>query len=150
MAKKSRINFEFDTTDTTDISEELVPVEKNFYTRYVRTIAGVKRFGIPKEIKKELNLKVKDDVYFVNYSDGYYIVFNEIPDTSPDNYKRRKIISAGAHDSLYVAIPPMLTKDYVRPITAISLIQPKGVPNNTWRIQLRFTGFTSKNEFENI
>jgi bifunctional DNA-binding transcriptional regulator/antitoxin component of YhaV-PrlF toxin-antitoxin module len=150
MTKKSKISFEFDLTSPPDFTEDLIPVDQNFYTRRVREISGVKRFGIPTAIKKELNLKPKDDVYFVTYDrEHYFIVFNEVPDTSPNNYKRRKIIYAGHNQSLYVAVPPMLTKDYVRPLTGVSLTQPKGVPKNTWQIQLLFTEFTSKNKFEN-
>jgi bifunctional DNA-binding transcriptional regulator/antitoxin component of YhaV-PrlF toxin-antitoxin module len=150
MTRKSKISFEFDLSNLPDFSEELIPIDQNYYVRYVRTVAGVKRFGIPKEIKKELNLKAKDDVYFVTYDrEHYFIVFNEVPDTSPDNYKHRKLIYAGENKSLYVAIPPMLTKDYIRPVTGISLTRPKGVPKNTWQIQLLFTESISKNRFEN-
>ena len=141
--KKNKISFDFDADSTSapEVLEDiLVPVTQNYYLKRVRTIAGVKRFGIPTEIKRELDLKVSDDIYFVEYPEGYYVVFNSVPDTKL--YRKRKLIKAGAADSLYTAIPPFITNYYDKPVTAVKLIRPKDLPSNTWRLQLIFTEFT--------
>ena len=141
--KKTKISFDFDADSTSapEVLEDiLVPVTQNYYLKRVRTIAGVKRFGIPTEIKRELDLTVSDDIYFVEYPEGYYVVFNSVPDTKL--YRKRKLIKAGAADSLYTAIPPFITNYYDKPITAVKLIRPKDLPINTWRLQLIFTEFT--------
>ena len=93
---KTKISFDFDTDSTSapEVLEDiLVPVTQNYYLKRVRTIAGVKRFGIPTEIKRELDLKVSDDIYFVEYPEGYYVVFNSVPDTKL--YKKRNTHQCG-------------------------------------------------------
>lgn len=138
--KPSKINFDYE--DDQGLVENLIPVHRNFYLRKIRTVTGIKRFSIPTEIKKELELKVKDDIYFVEYPEGFYIIFNRIPDVSSKSYRKRKLIVAGAGDTLYTAIPPLITNYFTNPIVAVKLLQPQGVPKDTWRIQFLFTDFT--------
>jgi bifunctional DNA-binding transcriptional regulator/antitoxin component of YhaV-PrlF toxin-antitoxin module len=136
MAKKAhRISFDMDTFET-DIVNELLPVQNNFYTKRVSRIARTMRFPIPTLICEELNLNAGDICYFIRYSEGYYIAFITRPDGVNDkNIRSRKLIKAGMYNTLFVAIPQFIQQDFKEPIQSVQLIRPKGFKLHEWQIR---------------
>lgn len=136
MAKKAhRISFDMDTFET-DLVNELLPVQNNFYTKKVSRIARTMRFPIPTSICEELNLNVSDICYFIKYTEGYYIAFNTRPnDVLERNIRSRKLIKAGMYNTLFVAIPQFIQQDFTKAIQYVQLIHPKGFKQNEWQIR---------------
>ena len=136
MVKKAhRISFDMDTFET-DLIDELLPVQNNFYTKKVSRIARTMRFPIPTAICEELNLNVSDICYFIKYSEGYYIAFNTRPeDVLERNIRSRKLIKAGMYNTLFVAIPQFIQQDFKNAIQTVQLIRPKGFKQNEWQIR---------------
>ena len=137
MKKKKTIAFEME--QEADISNQIVVVNSNSYVRYIRTIANVKRFAIPMNIKRDLDLQAGDTVYFVKTPEGFYLSFNILPNAAPKNYKFRKLISAGAAETLYVAIPQFVTHYIKQEINYVHLVQPETWSKHEWQIQFRFS-----------
>lgn len=134
MPKKATIRF--DTDDISDISDQIIEVQNDFYTKKTCNSCGSLRFPIPAPIKAELNLKAGDICYFCIYSEGFYISFNNKPESATKaQIKSRRLASAGAYGTLYVAIPPMIKNLYQTPITNIKLIRTKGFQPYEWQIQ---------------
>ena len=134
MKKAGKIRFDMD--EVSDISNELVEVNKDCYTRQTSTHQNSLRFPIPIPIKLELDLKAGDKCYFVKYSEGYYLSFKVKPNsTTKDLMRERKISSAGQYDTLYLIIPPFIKKLFREPITNVQLIRTKGFQPYEWQIQ---------------
>lgn len=137
--KAKKISFDMD--DMSEISEQLVTVQNNCYTIRIRNIANTPRFKIPRAIIEELNLHAKDSCYFVQYTEGYYLSFKQIPNTSTKNYKSRKLIPAGMYDTLYLAIPQFITNIFKK-INSVQLIRTKGFKKHEWQIKFLFIDYT--------
>lgn len=137
MPKKATIRF--DTDEISDISEQIIEVNNDFYTKRTNNMAGSLRFPIPAPIKAELNLKAGDICYFCIYSEGFYISFNHKPEAATKaQIKARKLAAAGMYDTLYLAIPPMIKNLYQKPIQNVKLIRTKGFKPYEWQIQFLF------------
>lgn len=137
MKKRKSIAFEME--QEADITNQLVLVKDRSYIRYIRTIANVRRFAIPMSIKRDLNLQAGDMVYFVKTPEGFYLSFNVLPNAATKNYKFRKLISAGAAETLYTAIPQFITNTLNREINYVHLVQPETWSKHEWQIQFLFS-----------
>ena len=136
--KKATIRF--DTDDIEDISDQLIEVNNNFYTKRTSSVCGSLRFPIPTPIKLDLNLKAGDPCFFCQYSEGFYISFKHKPEAATKaQIRSRKLAAAGSSNTLYLAIPPMIKNQYQETITNIKLIHTKGFQPYEWQIQFLFT-----------
>lgn len=107
--KKKAGKIKFDMDSTADISDELVEVNHNFYTRPVRpNVNGSFRFPIPRQMKADLNLEPGMVCYFVQYSEGFYISFGVKPDCPKSRMKFRKLSYAGQQQTLFLLIPQFI------------------------------------------
>lgn len=141
MPRKATIRF--DTDEIEDISDELIEVDKRFFTKQIQHKEHSLRFSIPTQIKLELDLHAHDICYFCEYSDGFYLSFKHKPVAATKNQIRsRKLSAAGAYNTLYLIIPPMIKKLYREPLKFVKLIQPKGYPEYEWLIQFHSTECT--------
>lgn len=140
MKKAGRIQF--DMEEISDITNELVEVNNNCYTKPTSMHQSSLRFPIPTPIKLDLELKAGDSCYFVRYSEGYYLSFKVKPDTSEHLMKERKVQSAGKYNTLYLVIPPFIKNLYKKPITNVQLIKTKGFKEYEWQIQFLSSDFT--------
>lgn len=137
MKKKTRINFDMD--DMSDITDQLVEINKDFYTKKTSKCCGSLRFPVPTPIKLELGLKAGDICYFCQYSEGFYISFKHKPEAATKaQIRSRKLAAAGSNNTLYVCIPPMIKNLYDKEITNVSLIRTKGFQSYEWQIQFLF------------
>lgn len=137
MKKKTAIRFDMD--ELADISNELVEINNDFYTKNTSMTCGSLRFPIPTPIKLELNLKAGDTCFFCQYSEGFYISFKHKPDAATKAQVRsRKLAAAGQYNTLYVCIPPMIKNLYQKTITGVKLIRTKGFKMHEWQIQFLF------------
>jgi hypothetical protein len=140
MKKKARIAF--DMEEIADISNELRVINKDYYNRRTNKLKGMVRFPIPTPIKAELDLKAGDTCFFCQYSEGFYISFNHQPAyATKAQFRSRKLIPAGEHQTLFVAIPPFIKNLYQEEITGIELIRTKGYQPYEWHIRFLFTDF---------
>ena len=138
MPKKATIRF--DTDDISEISNQLIEVFNNFYTKRTSSVCGSLRFPIPTPIKAELDLKAGDTCFFCQYSEGFYISFKNKPEAATKaQIKARKLAAAGMYETLYVAIPPMIKNLYQETIKGVKLIRTKGFQPYEWQIQFLFT-----------
>lgn len=134
MIKKAQIRF--DMENISDISEELVEINNDFYTKKTSCVCGSLRFPIPTPIKVELNLKAGDTCFFCQYSEGFYISFKHKPEAATKaQIRSRKLAAAGQYDTLYVCIPPMIKNLHKETITNIHLIRTKGFQPYEWQIK---------------
>lgn len=141
MPKKATIRF--DTDDIDDISDQIIEVKNDFYTKQTSTVCGSLRFPIPTPIKTELELKAGDPCFFCQYSEGFYISFKHMPVSATKAQMRsRKLAAAGKYNTLYLAIPPMIKNLYRETITGVKLIRTKGFKEYEWQIQFLFTECT--------
>lgn len=141
MPKKATIRF--DTDDIEDISDQIIEVKNDFYTKRTSTVCGSLRFPVPAPIKLELNLKAGDSCFFCQYSEGFYISFNHKPEAATKaQIRSRKLAAAGSYNTLYLAIPPMIKNLYQETITGVKLIRTKGFQPHEWQIQFLFTECT--------
>lgn len=137
MPKKATIRF--DTDDISDISDQIIEVKNDFYTKRTSNMCGSLRFPIPAPITAELNLKAGDICYFCQYSEGFYISFKVKPEAATQSQiKSRKLAAAGTYGTLYLAIPPMIKNLYQETITNVKLIRTKGFQPYEWQIQFLF------------
>ena len=131
-----RATIRFDADDIADISEQLVEINRNFYTRPTTKSCGSLRFAVPAAICAELGLKTGDECYYYQYSEGFLISFKHKPVAATKAQLRsRKLATAGAGNTLYLAIPPMVKNQYREPITNIKLFRTKGFQPYEWQIQ---------------
>ena len=138
MPKKATIRF--DTDDISEISDQIIEVQNNFYTKRTSNTCGSLRFPIPTPIKIELDLKAGDTCFFCQYSEGFYISFKIKPEAATKaQLKSRKLAAAGSYNTLYLAIPPMIKNLYQETIQGIKLIRTKGFQPYEWQIQFLFT-----------
>ena len=138
MPRKAQIRF--DMEDISDISDQIIEVSHDFYTKKTSIVCGSLRFPIPTQIKTELDLKAGDTCFFCQYSEGFYISFKVKPIAATKAQVRsRKLASAGAYNTLYVAIPPLVKNLYRETITGVKLIRTKGFQPYEWQIQFLFT-----------
>ena len=134
MKKRKRISF--DMEDISDITNELVEINTDMYTKRTCRMAGSLRFPIPTPIKLELDLKAGDTCFFCQYSEGIYLSFKKPPAYAVSSQVRaRKLANAGAYNTLYLSIPPMVKNLYEKEITNIQLYRPKGYQPHEWQIQ---------------
>jgi hypothetical protein len=135
MAKR-KTKIMFDMADEADISDEIVGVNKDFYTKRTTSSCGSLRFPIPTPIKIELDLQPSDICYFCSYSEGFYISFKIKPETATKAQVRsRKLSVAGNNNTLYVCIPPFIKNLYREPITSVELIRTEGFQPYEWHIK---------------
>lgn len=135
----SKATIRFDTDDIDDISDQLIEIKNDFYTKRTSNIRSSLRFPIPAPIKAELNLKTGDTCFFCRYSEGFYISFKIKPIAATKaQIKSRRLCTAG-HNTLYLIIPPMIKNLYQAPIKGIKLIRTKGFQPHEWQIQFLFT-----------
>lgn len=148
--KKKAGKIRFDMDSTADISDELVEVNHDFYTRPVRPNSyGSLRFPIPTEIKAELNLKPGIPCYFVQYSEGFYISFGVKPDCPETRMKYRKIYYAGQQQTLFLLIPQFIQHKF--PNTKfVQLIKPPSWKPYEWQIQFHSTEYDLTTDFESF
>ena len=119
-----------------EITNQVLLVNNNFYTKKTCWVSGSLRFPIPVEIKTELNLKSGDMCYFVEYDAGYYIAFNKEPEgVLKKKIRYRKLSKAGMYETLFVCIPQFIKHKYTEEITNIQLIHPSGFKRNEWQIR---------------
>ena len=138
--KKKATGIRFDMDDLADISEELVSVNKDFYTKRTSLVCGSLRFPIPTPIKLELNLQPSDMCYFCQYSEGFYLSFKIKPESATKaQIRSRKLAPAGQYNTLYVCIPPMIKNQYQKTITSVQLIRTKGFQPHEWQLKFLFT-----------
>jgi hypothetical protein len=136
----SKATIRFDTEEISDISEQLIEVKNDFYTKKTCNSCGSLRFPIPTPLKVELDLKAGDICYFCQYSEGFYLSFKHRPETATKAQVRsRKLASAGMYNTLYLAIPPMIKNLYRETITNVKLIRTKGFQPYEWQIQFLST-----------
>ena len=94
MKKKTAIRFDID--ELSDISDEIIEINNDFYTKRTSNTCGSLRFPIPTPIKLELNLKAGDTCFFCQYSEGFYISFKIKPEAATKAQVRsRKLAAAG-------------------------------------------------------
>lgn len=140
MKKPTKIQF--DMENVSDITDKIVEINQDFYTKKTSQVCGSLRFPIPIPIKYELKLKAGDTCFFCKYSEGYYISFNNLPDAAVATQTRaRKLAQAGAYNTLYVCIPPFIKNLHEKPITNVQLIRTKGFQKHEW--QIRFLSLDS-------
>ena len=133
-ARKSKIIFDMD--DLSDISDDIIVVNKDFYTKRTTARAGSLRFAIPMPIKAELELNVSDLCYFCQYSEGFYISFKHKPEAATKAQVRsRKLAAAGDYGTLYVCIPQFIKNLHREPITSVQLIRTEGFEPHEWQIK---------------
>lgn len=138
MKKKTGIRFDMD--DMSDITDQLIEISNDFYTKKTVKSCGSLRFPIPTPLKHELDLNPGDLVYFCQYSEGFYISFKHKPEAATKaQIRSRKLAAAGSNNTLYVCIPPMIKNLYKQEITNVSLIRTKGFQPYEWQIQFLFT-----------
>ena len=138
MPKKATICFDMD--DLSDISDQIIEVKNDFYTKKTSAVCGSLRFPVPTPIKVELDLKAGDTCFFCQYSEGFYLSFKVKPEAATKTQMRsRKLAAAGEYTTLYLAIPPMVKKLYQETITGVKLIRTKGFQPHEWQIQFLFT-----------
>lgn len=148
--KKKAGKIRFDMDSTADISDELVEVNQDFYTRPVRPNSyGSLRFPIPKEIKAELNLTAGIPCYFVQYSEGFYISFGVKPDCPEKRMKYRKIYYAGQQQTLFLLIPQFIQHKFPN-MKFVQLIRTPGFQPYEWQIQFHSTEYDLTTDFENF
>lgn len=136
--KKATIRFDMD--DIEDISDQLIEVKHDFYTKRTTSSCGSLRFPIPTTLKLELDLKAGDSCFFCQYSEGFYISFKHRPEAATKaQIRSRKLAAAGASNTLYLAIPPMIKNQYRELIQGVKLIRTKGFQPYEWQIQFLFT-----------
>ena len=139
--KAAKIRFDMDGME--EISDKLIEVKEDFYTKHTSIVCGSLRFPIPRQIVLDLGLKAGDTCYFCEYSEGYYLSFRIRPEAATKaQLKSRKLAMAGANHTLFVAIPPMIKKLYREQITSIKLTRPVGYPKHEWQIQFLTTVYT--------
>ena len=136
--KKIPINFDMETAS--DISDMLIEIDKDFYTKKTSKVRGSLRFPIPTPIKLELQLKAGDSCFFCTYSEGFYISFKIKPEAATKaQLKERKISEAGMYKTIYVCIPPMIKNLYQKEIKSVKLIRTKGFQPYEWQLQFLFS-----------
>lgn len=140
---KHTTHIHFNMEDIDDISNELVNVQNNFYTRPVRVVRNSIHFSIPQQIINNLDLKAKDSCFFYFTIDGNYLSFKQYPTgIAPKFIRERKITLIGNNGTLYLIIPRFFTRLYNKPIKNVKLINAKGMQPHEWQIQFLFTDFT--------
>lgn len=141
MPKKAKIRFEMD--DLADISDQIIEINNDFYTKKTSQTRGSLRFSIPTPIKVDLGLKAGDTCFFCQYSEGFYISFKIKPDAATKSLtKSRRLASAGAYNTLYVCIPPFIKNLYKKEICGVKLFRTKGFQKHEWQLQFLFTECT--------
>lgn len=148
--KKKAGKIRFDMDSTADISDELVEVNHDFYTRPVRpNVNGSFRFPIPNQIKADLELKPGMLCYFVKYSQGYYISFGVEPICTKNNVRHRRLSYAGQYETLYLLIPQFIQQKF--PDTKfVQLIKPPSWKPYEWQIQFHSTEYDLTTDFESF
>ena len=137
---KPKTQIRFDMEDLSDISDEIIEINKDFYTKKTSSVCGSLRFPIPTPIKVELDLKAGDTCFFCQYSEGFYLSFKVKPEAhTKAQIRARKLANAGQYNTLYVCIPPMIKNLYRKPITNIQLFRTKGFQAHEWQIQFLST-----------
>ena len=137
---KKRIGIRFDMEEMSEISNELVEINRDYYTKKTTYGQGSLKFPIPREIQVELNLNPGDICYFCLYSEGFYLSFKEKPITATKNMCRsRKLASAGMNNTLYLCIPPMIKNLYQEEIKSVVLMRTAGFKAHEWQLQFLFT-----------
>ena len=133
--KPNKIKFNMED-DETEFNEQVLYVNKAFYTKKTCKVSGSLRFPIPTDIVTDLNLTSSDLCYFVEYSEGYYIAFKTEPEgVLKKKIRHRRLAKAGMYNTLFVCIPHFIKNNYKSEITYIQLIRPKGFKENEWQIQ---------------
>ena len=141
MPKKAQICFDMD--DISDISDQLIEVKQDFYTKKTTYQSGSLRFSIPTPIIIELDLKAGDTCFFCQYSEGFFLSFKHRPEAATKAQVRSsKLAKAVMYSSLYLAIPPMVKIQYRETIKGIKLIRTKGFQPYEWQVQFLFTECT--------
>jgi hypothetical protein len=137
--KKQLSKIRFDLDELSEITDELVEIDNNIYTKRTCHMSGSLRFPIPRPIVAELDLKAGDTCFYCQYSEGFYLSFKHEPDTATASQKKaRKLASAGEYGTLYLGIPPMIKNLYNKEITNIQLCRPKGYRPHEWQLQFLF------------
>lgn len=148
--KKKAGKIRFDMDSTADISDELVEINHDFYTKPVRPNSyGSLRFPIPKPLEAELELKAGTPCYFVRYSEGFYISFGVKPNCPKTRMKYRKISYAGCQQTLFLLIPQFIQHLFPN----MKFVQLIRVPNwqpYEWQIQFHSTEYDLTTDFENF
>lgn len=148
--KKKAGKIRFDMDSTADISDELIEINRDFYTRPVRpNVNGSLRFPIPSPIKAELELKPGIPCYFVQYSAGFYISFGIKPDCPKKQMRPRKLSYAGQHETLFLLIPQFIQQQFPE-MKFVQLIRTPGFQPYEWQIQFHSTEYDLTTDFENF
>ena len=148
--KKKAGKIKFDMDSTADISDELIEINHDFYTKPVRpSVSGSFRFPIPTPIKAELDLKPGMLCYFVQYSEGFYISFGVKPNCSEKQMKFRKISYAGCQQTLFLLIPQFIQRQFPE-MKFVQLIRTPGFQPYEWQIQFHSTEYDLTTDFENF
>ena len=148
--KKKAGKIKFDMDSTADISDELIEINHDFYTKPVRPNSyGSFRFPIPAPIKAELNLKPGMSCYFVKYSQGYYISFGVEPICSKYNVRQRKLSYAGSNETLFLLIPQFIQQKFPE-MKFVQLIRTPDWKPYEWQIQFHSTEYDLTTDFESF
>lgn len=148
--KKKAGKIRFDMDSTADISDELIEINHDFYTKPVRpNINGTLRFPIPTEIKIELEIEPGTPCYFVQYSEGYYISFGVKPDCSEKQMRCRHVQYAGRNKTLFLLIPQFI-QHKIPNIKFVQLIRTPGFQAYEWQIQFHSTEYALTTGFESF
>lgn len=146
--KRKTGKIKFDMDDTADINDELIEVDKAFYTRKITVSpSGSFRFPIPTQIKADLELKPGMPCYFVQYSEGFYISFGIKPDCPERRMRCRKLSYAGSNQTLFLLIPQFIQQKLPK-IQFVQLIQTPGFQPYEWQIQFHSTEYTLTTGYE--
>ena len=85
--KKQLSKIRFDLEEMSEITDELVEIDNNIYTKRTCHMSGSLRFPIPRPIVAELDLKAGDTCFYCQYSEGFYLSFKRNVGLSPTEYR---------------------------------------------------------------
>jgi hypothetical protein len=140
MKKAGKIRFDMSDDIDSILSDELVIIDKNCYTRTTNATRGSLRFAVPRQIIDNLDLQAGDPCFFCRYSEGFYLSFKIQPEAATKaQIKQRNLVAQGQANTIYLVIPPFIKNLYNAPITAVQLMQIKGFQPHEWSIRFLTT-----------
>ena len=135
--KRGRIRFEME--ELSEITDNLVIINRDFYTIPINKHQSSKRFAIPKDLVNSLQLKAGDACYYIKYEDGFYISFKTQPTGIPiKQIKKRNLVRAGEYNTLYLVVPVTVIRKTYPEMTHVQIIHIKGFQEYEWQFKPLF------------